>query len=129
MPNQSQHRKKAENNRKFLDTISIDDYPDWAVVVAVYTAVHRVEEVRAAAGDGDSTGHEDRLAYIQARHPKVHTAYHILQNAAWLARYESNSAFFKQFQPDIVKERIVDKFLVEVEHYATDFVKRHTKSA
>jgi hypothetical protein len=35
MPSADQHRKKAESNRKFLDTISLDDFPDWVVVVAL----------------------------------------------------------------------------------------------
>lgn len=33
MPSQDQHRRKAESNRKFLATISLDDYPDWVVVL------------------------------------------------------------------------------------------------
>lgn len=55
MPNQDQHRKKAESNRKFLASISLDDHPDWVVVAAFYTAVHLVERLRALAGEGDST--------------------------------------------------------------------------
>src|SRR5262245_1358951 len=98
MPNKDQHRRKAEANRRFLGTISLDDFPDWVVVAAFYTAVHLVEQVRAAIGDGDSVNHEDRLAYIQERHPGIHTAYHQLQNASMLARYQSNSAFFAQLQ-------------------------------
>lgn len=69
------------------------------------------------AKEGDSTGHEDRLAYVQQRHPQIHTAYHILQNASMLARYQSNSEFFKAFQPEIIKDRIVGQYLVEIEKY------------
>src|SRR5690348_3789776 len=105
---------KTQNNRRFLDSISLDDYPDWVVVAAFYTAVHLVERLRAAAKEGDSTGHEDRLAYVRERHLEIHTAYHVLQNASMLARYESNSAFFAQFQPEDVKDRIVEKYLVEI---------------
>ncbi len=83
MPNASQHHKKAEINRKFLATISIDDFPDWAVVVAFYTAVHVVEELRAACGDGVSTDHEDRLEHVQHKHPTIHTAYHIDFLVTW----------------------------------------------
>ncbi|MFI5382158.1 MAG: hypothetical protein ACHRHE_22915 [Tepidisphaerales bacterium] len=117
MPTASQHHKKAEINRRFLATISIDDFPDWVVVVAFYTAVHLVEELRAASGEGDSTDHEDRLAYIQHKHPTIHTAYHILQNASMLARYASNAAFFAQFQREVIVERIIGQCLVEVERY------------
>jgi hypothetical protein len=123
MPSADQHRKKAESNRKFLDSISLDDYPDWVVVAAFYTAVHLVERVRALAGDGDSTAHEDRLAYIQANHPAIHTAYHILQNASMLARYQSNATFFGQFQRDIIRDRLVGQYLTAIEKYAEGYAK------
>jgi hypothetical protein len=117
MPKASHHQTKAENNRKFLSTISIDDYPDWVVVVAFYTAVHRVEQLRAATGDGHSISHEDRLAYVQHKHPTIHTAYQILQNASMLARYQSNPDFFNAFQPDAIKDRLVGQYLVQIEKY------------
>jgi len=120
MPSADQHRRKVEGNRSFLNTISVDDYPDWVVVVAFYTAVHLVERLRAATGDGDSTGHEDRLAYVQSRHPEIHTAYHILQNASMLARYQSNATFFGQFQRDIIVDRLIGQYLVEIEKYVAD---------
>jgi hypothetical protein len=120
MPNADQHRNKAQRNRRFMETISLDDFPVWVVVAAFYTAVHLVERLRAAGGDGDSTSHEDRLDYVQHRHPRMHTAYHILQNASLLARYQSQADFFDQFQPQDVTERIVDRFLAEVERYVED---------
>lgn len=79
--------------------------------------MHLVEQLRAACGDGDSTGHEDRLAYVQEKHPAIHTAYHILQNASFLARYESNSSFFAQFQRDDISDRLVGQFLTAIERY------------
>lgn len=117
MPSADQHRIKAEGNRRFLHSISVDDHPDWVVVVAFYTAVHLVEQLRAAAGDGDSTGHEDRLAYVQEKHAEIHTAYHILQNASMLARYQSNSAFFGQFQRDKIIELLVGTHLTKITEY------------
>ena len=117
MPSADQHRRKAESNRRFLDSISVDDHPDWVVVAAFYCAVHWVERLRAAAGDGHSTSHGERLAYVQARHLKIHTAYHILQNASMLARYEANATFFAQFQREIIVERLVGRYLKEIENY------------
>ena len=73
MPSASQHQSKAERNRKFLDSISIDDFPEWVVVAAFYTAVHLVERLRAEAGDGHSISHEDRLDYVQHRLPTIHS--------------------------------------------------------
>jgi hypothetical protein len=40
MPSADQHRNKANSNRKFLDGISLEDFPDWVVVAAFYTVVH-----------------------------------------------------------------------------------------
>jgi hypothetical protein len=79
MPSADQHRNKANSNRKFLDGISLEDFPDWVVVAAFYTAVHLIEEL--------------------------------------LARYQSNSTFFKQFQREIIAERLVGKYLAEIEQY------------
>ena len=120
MPSADQHRRKAESNRRFLDTISPDDHPDWVVVAAFYTAVRLVERVRAAAGHGHSTGHEDRLAYVREVHPDIHTAYHQLQNASMLARYQSHGDFFSQFQPEEVSELLVGRYLAHIEQYVTE---------
>ena len=49
MPSADQHRHKAERNRKFLDSISREEFPEWVVVGAFYTAVHLVERLRAMA--------------------------------------------------------------------------------
>jgi hypothetical protein len=118
MPSADQHRIKAESNRRFLDTISLDDFPDWVVVAAFYTAVHLVERLRAA-GHGDSTSHEDRLAYVQAELPTIHTADHVLLNASLLARYQSRGDFFAQFQCLDVRDRIVGQFLAAIEAHVT----------
>jgi hypothetical protein len=120
MPTASQHKTKAERNRQFLDGIQIDGYPEWAAVVAFYTAIHVVERVRAASGHGDSTGHEDRLGYVQHEHPRIHGPYHLLQNVSMLARYQSNADFFKQFQPEDVKEKLIDGCLTQVADYASE---------
>jgi hypothetical protein len=121
MPSADQHRNKAERNRLFLDSISLQDFPEWVVVAAFYTAVHLVERLRAAAGDGDSTSHEDRLDYVQHRLPaEIHSAYQILQNVSMLARYQSMGDFFNQFQPAEVAEQIVNNRLVRIEKHVQD---------
>ena len=116
MPSADQHRNKAEGNRKFLATISLDDHPDWVVVAAFYTAVHFAERLRAASGDGDSRGHEDRLSYVQDRHGKIHSPFHILQNASMLARYQSYSDFYAQFDQHNIPDRILAR-LAAIEVY------------
>ena len=120
MPSADQHRKKAESNRRFLETISLDDFPDWVVVVAFYTAIHRVEQLRATTGDGHSKDHDDRLAYVREKHPDVHTAYHQLQNASMLARYQSNATFFGQFQREQIKNLLIDRYLIQIDAYVDE---------
>ncbi len=123
MPSADQHRSKAERNRNFLKSIALDDFPEWVAVAAFYTAVHLVERLRAKAGDGDSTSHEDRLNYVQHRLPDgIHSAYHILQNVSMLARYQSVSDFFAQFQPEDVEREIVNNRLAQIERYVQGLV-------
>jgi hypothetical protein len=117
MPKAEHHRSKAERNRRFLGTISTDDYPEWVVVAAFYTAVHHAERLRAISGHGDSTGHEDRLDYIQHEHSTIHTHYHILQTVSMLARYQSIADFATQFQPADIPERVIAQRLVPIETY------------
>lgn len=117
MPKASEHKTKAEHNRQFLNGIAVDTFPDWAAVAAFYTAVHLVERVRAASGDGHSQDHDGRLSYVATVHGEIHTAYHILQNASMLARYQSRGDFFTQFQAEDVQQRLIDQFLVAIEAY------------
>lgn len=119
MPSESQHRGKTLRNRDFLNSIPVADFPEWVCVAAFYTAVHLVEGLRAAAGHGDSTSHEDRLNYVQQfLPPEVHNAYHLLQNVSMLARYQSMGNFFAQFQPEDVLEKIVDQRLAFLEQFS-----------
>jgi len=94
-----------------------------------YTAVHLIEQLRACCGDGDSTGHEDRLAYVQEKHPKIHASYHVLQNASMLARYQSNSDFFQQFQKDTVADSLISVHLASIEEYVAVRSKSSKRSA
>lgn len=118
MPSADQHRNKADRNRDFLNSIDRDQFPDWVAVVAFYTAVHLVERLRAKAGDGDSTSHEDRLNYVQHRLQEIHSPYQILQNVSMLARYQSVADFFNQFQPEDVQKKLVEELLGKIENFA-----------
>ena len=91
------------------------------VVAAFYTAVHFAERLRAASGDGDSRGHEDRLAYLQDRHPEIHTPFHILQTASMIARYQSSSAFYSQFDQHNIPDRILARLAAIEVYVATLF--------
>lgn len=118
MPTADQHRVKVAGNRKFLATIPLHDHPDWVVTVAFYTALHVVDQLRAALGHGHSRGHTDRRAYIQQHHPKIHPHYHILENGSLLARYESNSDFFARYQPQEITDDLLAVRLMSIENYA-----------
>ena len=116
MPSADQHRHKAERNRKFLDSIPREEFPEWAVVAAFYTAVHVVERLRATAHEGHSESHEDRQAYVRVRHRTILTAYKILKNASMLARYQSMGDFYREFDAEEVESRILAS-LDEIERY------------
>ena len=91
------------------------------VVAAFYTAVHFAERLRASSGDGDSRGHEDRLAYLQDRHPEIHSPFHILQTASMIARYQSSSAFYAQFDQHNIPDRILARLAIIEDYVATQF--------
>ena len=120
MPNSKQHRDKAAHNRAFLATINAKDFPDWAAVVAFYTAVHLAERLRTLlpnAADQHSTGHQDRLEFVQKHHRTIHTEMHELFNASLIARYQTVNSFRTQFTPDDVQKILIDQYLVKFEQY------------
>jgi hypothetical protein len=125
MPNPSQHQNKAKNNREFLDTFDWDKHPDWATVVAFYTAVHLVERLRALDGQ-DSENHQDRLRYVQLSHREIHYEFHELLNASKLARYEANSVFHNQLSNDQIINIVIGKWLVAIEKYVDKYVADRT---
>jgi hypothetical protein len=86
MPTAEEHRRKAEHNLRFLETVDTDEFGDWMAVAAFYVAVHLVERLRAFIGQ-HSTDHQDRLSFVRQYHPQMHTAYRELYNIARLVRY------------------------------------------
>ncbi len=122
MPNSKQHKDKAAHNRTFLATIAVQDYPDWAVVVAFYTAVHLVERLRTRmpnAADQHSTTHQDRLDFVQKHHRSIHTEFHELFNASLIARYQTAASFRTQFTPSDVQAILIDQYLFSIEQHVT----------
>lgn len=117
MPTADQHRQKAEKNRRLLAALDNGEYPEWGVTVAFYVAVHRVEQVRHAAGDGHSADHTDRLGYLKARHLALAEPMRLLYRASRVARYDSASEFFARFDADAVRTRVIAVWLAAVERY------------
>jgi hypothetical protein len=121
MPNLSQHQTKAKNNRAFLDSFEWDDRPDWAVVVAFYTAVHYVEQLRALDGQ-NSVNHQDRLSYVQANHRAIHPEYHQFLNLSKFARYDANAVFHAQVSNQEVKDVVVGQWLTAIGQYVEKYI-------
>src|SRR5437870_4722551 len=120
MPNSKQHQAKAQHNRTFLNSIALDQYADWAAVVAFYTAVHLVERLRTRLPnptEQHSVDHGDRLRFVQRYHRSMHTEFHELYNAALVGRYETIGSFRTQFSEADVKSILIDTYLVEIEKY------------
>lgn len=120
MPNSKQHREHADRNRAFLATIDVAKFPDWASVVAFYTAVHLVERLRATSDD-HSINHEDRLHFLHGKpyRSAIFGAYRVLFNASLIARYETASSFATQFTSTEVQTVLIDKHLVAIEQFVT----------
>lgn len=64
MGTRSDHAEKAEHNQRFLESIDSQEYPDWAVTVAFYRALHLVEMLFAASGH-HSDNHRDRHDHLK----------------------------------------------------------------
>lgn len=117
MPTADQHRRKAARNREFLQTIAVDDHPEWAATVAFYTALHVIERLRRASGDGESAGHADRIAYVKHRHPDILPPFRRLYHASSVARYRPTGDFFAAYTAETVRDQLIGRDLAAVGEY------------
>ena len=124
MARATEHQTKAEDNRQFLDSFDAQVHACWAAVVAFYTAVHLIEQLRALDGQ-HSADHQDRLGHVQSSHRSIHDNFKQLFNSSLVARYGSNSAFFAKFTNDEVKGILIDTHLVAIEQYVIKFIAEH----
>ena len=124
MPKAEQHRTRVDHNRQFLAAFDPASFPEWASVVAFYTAVHEVERLRAVVGDGHSASHALRAEYVHARHPVLTEPLRVLRNIADTARYDSRQAFFAKLagDPGRVQTFLIDEYLAAVSRYVADRV-------
>ena len=86
------------------------------MTVAFYTAVHLVEEVRAAVGE-HSVNHRDRLSHVGSRLRAIASEFYELYYASLVARYEANGDFYAQFANADVQAVVIDGWLAAVEAY------------
>lgn len=85
--------------------------------MAFYVAVHAVERLRRAVGDGESGGHDDRLRYLEHRHLDIHPPFKRLYLASMTARYKPTGEFFHRHSAESVRDGLIGRDLVEVEEY------------
>ncbi len=116
MATQSQHRVKARGNRAFLDEIDASARADWAVVVAFYTAVHLIEDVRAG-GSRHSLNHRERLDFVRVHHRAIFVQFQHLYTRSLLARYDSNAAFYRRFANADIRSVVIDGWLAAIKGY------------
>lgn len=86
MATENEHRRQAEHNQSFLDTIDADKYPDWIATVSFYTAVHFVQMLFAKRG-GRTGSHRKRNDTLRSRYADVWKHYQPLYSYSRLARY------------------------------------------
>jgi hypothetical protein len=89
MPTERVHLAQLRHNLAFLRSFYAPDtpYPDWAVTVAFYAAVHAVEAWLAQRGL-HSHSHRERGIYLRQFLPHLWHPYRRLELASRNARYE-----------------------------------------
>lgn len=129
MATEGDHIRLANRNHEFLVKLLQDgDFPDWAVTVASYKAVHVVEAVFAASMTFDSTSHSVREEML--KRPKfkgLWKDYSHLLTASRIARYLSSSGAgdFHSFADYLDLEgvkNLVRKRLYRVEQHSLAFL-------
>ena len=86
MATANDHRKQAEHNERFLDTLNKQQFPDWAATVIFYAAVHRVQRLFETLG-GSGGSHHRRNKTLRSKYPKVWKQYQPLYTFSRLSRY------------------------------------------
>jgi len=101
MPQDFVHQSQAEHNEKAANFVR-NTYPDWAVTMCFYAAIHWVERYARIQGvDLDAkyyttkNPHERRFAYVKdvavnLREAELRIAYQDLQKYSQVARYLEN---------------------------------------
>jgi hypothetical protein len=86
MGTQADYRDKADHNQEFLDTIESDRFPDRAVTVCFYKALHLVEML-FAANQRHSDSHWARHDVLKRDYTSIWKAYRPLYAISRYARY------------------------------------------
>ncbi|MCS7264054.1 MAG: hypothetical protein NZ805_04395 [Armatimonadetes bacterium] len=103
MPSESTHLAQVRHNLVFLRSFyaPTTPYPDWAVTVAFYTALHAIEAALASQ-HMHSQSHVERRRYVRQMFPHLWRLYYRLDVFSRRTRYEG-------FQPDpVLLQQLVD---------------------
>ena len=118
MPSSSEHKAKAELHRAFLTMIDVEAHPEWASVVAFYTALHLVERL-AACENKHHDNHNLRLNYllVHKKHRVIHPEMSALRDASEKARYGTVNQFRRAFPGNKTKTLLIDECLYRMEQH------------
>ena len=86
------HVNKAIHNEAFIEQLNLpdSDFPDWAVTVISYAALHYVDALLAKSFASSPRNHGERSSYIyrqQALRDNIRNDYEDLKNDGIEARY------------------------------------------
>lgn len=88
MATEAEHRQQAQHNQDCLNSIDVNKFPDWAVTVAFYKAVHLVEMLFAKKSIGHLSGrHTSRNNLLKNQYPSLWKDYRPLYAFSRVARY------------------------------------------
>lgn len=123
MPSSSEHSDKAELHVGFLRTINATTQPEWAAVVAFYTALHLIERL-AACESIHHDRHQTRLFYLlrHKKHRIIHSDMSVLRDASEKARYGTVNQFRRAFPGDRTSRILIGECLARIqEHVEASF--------
>ncbi len=96
MPNTGQHHEQYKKNRLLLDSMVSDltllpEYPDWAITISFYSALHLIEKRMAELGyENATTDHQTRekMMYKVSEFKSIFSLYNTLKGQSYRARYQ-----------------------------------------
>ena len=97
MPKQEDHLNQVSQNKAFLQSINRTAYPDWAITVIFYTALHYIDALLAKENVHPGS-HDRRDNYVTRRHElrTIAKDYFRLKNSSRTARYNPPTKFTHQ---------------------------------
>lgn len=108
------HTKQWLHNRQFLPSIPVN-FPDWAVTVVFYTALHAVDSLLAHDKVAAITSHKARNYTLSRtnRYAKIWLSYQPLYDLSRTVRYMANPQRWVEW-PKIESE-VIPRYLYPIE--------------